>query len=171
MKKYIVILAVAVAGLFSVNASAQSKVAHINSQVLVEAMPDAKTAQTKIQAFADTLDRDFKAMQDELQAQAKDLDAKAGNGTMSPNMIEIKQKQLQDMQRNIQAFQQSASQQIEAKQAQLMKPVIDKAKKAIEDVAKEKGYTYVIDTYQGTLLVTPTGDDILALVKTKLGIK
>jgi outer membrane protein len=169
MKKYVVILAVAVAGLFSINASAQSKVAHINSQQLVEAMPEAKTAQTKIQAYADTLDRDFKSMQDELQTQAKELDTKAP--TMSPNMIEMKQKQLQDMQRNIQAFQQSASQQIEMKQSQLMKPVIDKAKKAIEDVAKEKGYTYVIDTYQGTLLVTPAGDDILAQVKAKLGIK
>lgn len=169
MKKYVVMLAVAVAGLFSVNANAQSKVAHINSQLLIEAMPEAKTAQTKIQAYADTLDRDFKSMQDELQTQAKELDAKAP--TMSPNMIEMKQKQLQDMQRNIQAFQQSASQQIEQKQSQMMKPVVDKAKKAIEDVAKEKGYAYVIDTFQGTLLVSPTGDDILPMVKTKLGIK
>ncbi|WP_295127296.1 OmpH family outer membrane protein [uncultured Chitinophaga sp.] len=169
MKKYAFIAAVAFAGLFSINASAQSKVAHINSQQLVEAMPDAKVAQTKIQKFADTLDTDFTQMKEELQAQAKDLEAK--RATMSPNLIEVKTKQLQDMNQNIQLFQQSAQQQIEQKQAEVMKPVIDKAKKAIEDVAKEKGYTYVIDTYQGLLLVMPAGDDIMPLVKAKLGIK
>jgi outer membrane protein len=169
MKKYAFIAAVAFAGLFSINASAQSKVAHINSQQLVEAMPDAKVAQTKIQQFADTLDKDFSQMKEELQAQAKDLETK--RPTMSPNLIEVKTKQLQDMNQNIQLFQQSAQQQIEQKQAEVMKPVIDKAKKAIEDVAKEKGYTYVIDTYQGLLLVMPTGDDIMPLVKAKLGIK
>lgn len=170
MKKYIVMLAVAVAGLFT-NASAQSKVAHINSQALVEAMPEAKVAQTKIQSYADTLDKDFKVMQDDYQAKVLDFQDKQKKGLLSQNMLEVKADELQATQQRLQAYQQTAQQKIEQKQAELMKPVIDKAKKGIDDVAKEKGYTYVIDTYQGILLVMPTGDDILPLVKTKLGIK
>ena len=50
-------------------------------------------------------------------------------------------------------------------------PVKTKALEAIKTVAKEKGYTYVIDDATSILFVMPPGDDLLPFVKTKLGIK
>lgn len=53
---------------------------------------------------------------------------------------------------------------------QLVQPLIDKAKKAIEEVAKENGFTYIIDTSSGALLYSG-GEDILPLVKKKLNLQ
>ena len=50
-----------------------------------------------------------------------------------------------------------------------MAPIQKKAIEAIQTVAKENGYAYVISKDQ--LLVSPPADDILPLVKKKLGLK
>ena len=61
---------------------------------------------------------------------------------------------------------------MQERQSELMKPLVDRAKKAIEEVAKENGYSYIFDTSTGVgaLLYTPESDDIMPLVKKKLGI-
>jgi outer membrane protein len=60
---------------------------------------------------------------------------------------------------------------VQTKRKELLQPILDKAEKAIKDVAKEKGYDYVFDTSTGAVLVTKDADNLLPLVKTKLGIK
>jgi outer membrane protein len=75
------------------------------------------------------------------------------------------------MQQRIQNYQQTAQQQLQTKQTELLKPVFDKAEKAVADVAKEKGLIYVFDI--GTKVVLYKSNDsmdILPFVKTKLGI-
>lgn len=169
MKKYVIIAFVAVSGLFSVNAMAQAKVAHINAQALIEAMPEAKSAQTTLDAFAKELEKDGKALVDEYTRKMKEFDEKAAS--MTENMKEIKGREIQSAQKNIQDYQANAEQKIDAKRQEVLKPIYDKARKTIEDVAKEKGYGYVIDSSAGILLVSPAGDDLMPAVKTKLGIK
>lgn len=169
MKKYVIIAFVAVSGLFAVNATAQSKIAHINAQALIESMPEAKTAQTALQTYAQDLDKDGKSLIDEYTKKMKDFDEKAAS--MTDNIKEIKGKEIQDVQKRIEEYRTASQEKIEAKRGEVLKPIYDKARKAIEEVAKEKGYTYVIDSSTGSLLVTPAGDDLLAAVKTKLGVK
>ncbi|ATL46282.1 hypothetical protein COR50_03340 [Chitinophaga caeni] len=170
MKKYVIIAFVAVAGLISVNkATAQSKVAHINAQQLIESLPDAKTAMTKLQAYADTLENDGKSLVEEYQKKMKDYNDNFEKWT--DNIKELRGKELQDANKRLQEYQQSAEQKIDMRRGELLKPIYDKARKAIEDVAKEKGYQYVIDNSSGVLLVSPASDDIMGAVKTKLGVK
>ena len=169
MKKFVIIAFVAVTGLFSVNAMAQSKVAHINAQALIAAMPEAKKAETDLQTYAQSLEGDGKALVDEYTKKMKEFDEKAA--TMTDNVKEIKTREIQDAQKRIQDYRDAAEQKVQNKQQELLKPIYDKARKAIEDVAKEKGYGYVIDSSAGILLVSPAADDILAAVKGKLGIK
>jgi outer membrane protein len=148
---------------------AQSKVAHINAQALIEAMPEAQAAQKTLQQYADELDKDGKGLIDEYQRKLREFDSTADK--LSDNMKEIKGKEIQAAQKNIQDYQESAQQKIEAKRQEVLKPIYDKARKAIEDVAKEKGYAYVLDSSGGFLLVSPPSDDLAPAVKTKLGIK
>ena len=169
MKKYVIIALVAVSGLFSVKTMAQSKVAHINAQALIEAMPEAQAAMKSLQTYAEELDKDGKGLIDEYQKKLKEFND--GAATMTENMRDIKGKELQTAQKNIQDYQDAAQQKIEAKRAEILKPIYDKARKAIEDVAKEKGYGYVLDSSAGVLLVSPASDDLAPAVKTKLGIK
>jgi outer membrane protein len=70
----------------------------------------------------------------------------------------------------IQEFQENAEKKLQDRQQEVLKPIIDRAKKAIEDVAKENGYTYIFDTSVGALLYQQDSEDILPLVKKKLGL-
>jgi outer membrane protein len=83
--------------------------------------------------------------------------------------LEIKRRELGQLYVKVQGWQQQAQQLYQAKQQEVMNPVYEKARKAISDVAKENGYVYVFNKEQ--LLASPPGDDILPLVKKKLGIK
>ena len=82
-----------------------------------------------------------------------------------------KGQELQDIQKRMQDYQNNAQQQVDAKRQELGKPLIDKATAAVNAVAKEKGYAYVLDSSQVSLLVSPDADDLMAAVKLKLGLK
>ncbi len=69
------------------------------------------------------------------------------------------------------AFQQSADQDLGAKQAELFNPLIEKVKKAISDVARENNYNYIFDVGIGALVFYENGDNVLPLVKAKLGVQ
>jgi outer membrane protein len=83
---------------------------------------------------------------------------------------DLKQKELQDMQSRIQEFQQAAQENIRKKEADLLKPIIEKAKTAISQVAKEGSYSYIFDSSVAGFLYKPEGDNVLPAVKKKLGI-
>lgn len=149
-------------------AQTKGKMGHIDSNKLLELMPEKNTAQTKLQDFA-------KQLQDQLIAMQNEYDTKVGDyqknqSTYSDLIKQTKAKEIGDLEQRIAAYQQSAQEELEKKQAELLQPIIDKAKKAIQDVAKEQGYSYVFDSSIGVLLYFPDTDDILPLVKTKLGL-
>jgi outer membrane protein len=81
-----------------------------------------------------------------------------------------KEKELNDLNTRIQEFQQQAQTDYQKKTAELSKPVYDKAKQAIDVVAKENGFKYALDTSTGIVLYGDPADDIMALVIKKLGI-
>lgn len=169
MKKYVSVALVALSGLFSATAMAQSKIGYINAQAVVESMPDTKTAQTALQAYAEDLDKGGKSLVDEYQKQAQAF--QDSSAKWSQVVQQTKAAQIQDVQKRIEDYRQSAEQKIDAKKSEVLKPIYDKARKAIEDVAKEKGYNYVIDSSSGILLTMPAGDDLMTAVKAKLGVK
>ena len=76
--------------------------------------------------------------------------------------------ELQDLNKRIEDFKAQAQQDYQRKYGELSKPIYDKAKKAIDLVAKENGYKYVLDTSAGNVLYSESADDILPLVLKKL---
>jgi outer membrane protein len=169
MKKIVVMLALGLMiGTVSFAQQAQ-KLAYIDSKALLGEMPEIKKANTDIEAFAKQYRDQMESM--EKEGQKKVQEYQAGEKTMSDAVKTVKQKELQDLQNRIQSFQQTAEEKVGAKQQELYKPILDKANKAINDVAKEKGYSYVFDLSTGSLLYANETDNILTLVKAKLGIK
>ena len=81
-----------------------------------------------------------------------------------------KQKEIAGLEDRIKEFQQTAQESLQKKQNELLEPMVNKAKKAVEDVAKELGYKNVIDSSVGVLLYSDPADDIMAQVKKKMGI-
>jgi len=169
MKKIIksfAVSAVIVAASFT-NASAQ-KTAHINLDSLHRLMPEHKKAEQDMQEYAKQLESQITAMQAELQ------DKYAKYQAESKDLAEIvrtsREKELNDLNQRIQDFQQQAQVDYQKKSAELSKPLFDKAKKAIEQVAKENGFKYVLDTSTGVVLYSDPTEDIMSLVVKKLGI-
>ena len=150
-------------------AKAQSKIGYIAFEELVSQMPKAKAVNTSLQTYQ-------KQFTDQLQALYAEIQSKAGEydktkATMTDAVRITKETELQDMQKRFQDTQNNFAQQVETKKNELVKPLIDEARTAINAVAKEKGYTYVIDSGTTNLIVSPAGDDLMAAAKVKLGIK
>jgi len=170
MKKLLKVALVAGCVLFMSNfAKAQTKIGYINQGDMVQLMPEAKTAQTQMTAYQKTFIDEITRQQNEFNTKVADFQKK--QATMTDAAKTAAQGELGDMQKRIQEYQNSAQQQVDAKSAEYMKPILEKIHTAIDAVAKEKGYNYVFDSGQTALLVAPPADDITAAVKLKLGLK
>lgn len=163
--KLTVVALIMIAGSFTANAQ---KIGHINLDSLIGLMPESKVAQQAVQAYAKQLEQQVTAMQTELQTKYAEFQEK------SKDLAEVvrasKEKELNDLNTRIQEFQQQAQTDYQRKTAELSKPVYDKAKTAIDQVAKENGYKYALDTSAGFVLYSEPADDIIVLVMKKLGI-
>jgi outer membrane protein len=170
MKKLFKVALVAVGMIFAGNfANAQTKIGHINFNQLIDLMPEAKTVQTQMQAYQKTFMDQLTTMNNEYTTKGQEF--QKTQDKMTDAVRSAKGAELQDMQKRMNDFQTNAQQQVTAKSNELGKPLIDKATAAVNAVAKEKGYAYVLDSSQITLLVSPDADDLLAAVKLKLGLK
>lgn len=144
------------------------KFGHINTSDLIQSMPDRDSAQKKLEVFAKDLDANMESMQVELnrkyEAYLKERD------NLAALVRQTREGELQDFQQRIQAYQESAQQEIQRKQSELMQPIIAKAKKAIEDYGKENGFTMIFETSALQYMATDV-PDVTPMVKSKLGIK
>lgn len=173
MKKLLLAVSLLLAAVFAGNtAAAQAKIGYINLGQLVQQLPETKTIQDQVNAYSKQFLDQLTIMNNDFQAKAKDYEAH--KASMTDAARTATEGELSDMQKRMQEYSNNSQQQVEAKSNELAKPVFDKVKAAVAQVAKEKGYTYVINSsaLQGELLlVSPPGDDLTADVKAKLGIK
>ncbi|MCE3228915.1 MAG: hypothetical protein K0S32_3466 [Bacteroidetes bacterium] len=158
------VLVLATVGCFTI-AKAQ-KIAHIHLDSLMSIMPETKTAKDAAQAYFKGIENESISMQTELETKyQKYMQEEA---TMSDVVKKNKQEELQQLQRRIEDFKMQAQQDYQKKTGELTAPIVDKAKKGIEAVAKEGGYKYVFDTSVGNVLYMEATDDIFNAVKKKL---
>lgn len=144
------------------------KIAHLNYDSLISLMPETKLATEAAEKYLQGLNQEMVGMQTELETKYKDYMEK--EATMSELLKKNKQDDLQQLQARIQEFQRQAEMDYKRKQNELTAPLMEKAKKGIEMVAKENGYKYVLDTSPQTtgVLYHEQSDDILTAVKKKL---
>ncbi|MES2488057.1 MAG: OmpH family outer membrane protein [Bacteroidota bacterium] len=148
-------------------ATAQAKVAHINVQELMTSMPEMKAANAQLEKLQGSYDTEYNKLVEEFRAKIKQYDEESAKVSAAIN--ETRTKEVQDMQKRIQDYQQSAQKELEEKQIAIYKPIMDKSRAAIQKVAKAKGYQYVLDATVGSGLLLAEGPDLLADVKKELG--
>ncbi len=150
--------------------SAQNlKFGHINSQELLMAMPERDSAEAKLKKYGKDLQEQIETLQVEFNKKYQDyLQKKA---TFTDAIREMKEKELSDLQQRSQEFEQTAQQDYQKQQADLMKPIVDKANAAISKVAKANGFIYVFDVSTGAVAYfSDQSVDVLPLVKKEMGI-
>ncbi|MFB9056198.1 OmpH family outer membrane protein [Mariniflexile ostreae] len=146
---------------------AQSKVAHIDTQELISAMPAMKAAQKQLETLSKTYQADLQTMGTEFQNKVKQYEAEAPSKTDEENAK--RGQEIQGMQQNIQQYQGQAQKDLQTKEMDLLKPITEKAKAAILKVARAQKFDYVLDTAQGATILAD-GKDLLNDVKKELGI-
>jgi len=152
------------------NLGAQNfKFGYINRDELLKAMPDYDSANVKLENLRKELVSQLALMQDEYNYKTTAFN----NGSMSLSDVirKTKEEELKDLNNRIQLFQVKATQQINDKNAELIQPILAKADKAIKDVAKEQGFTFVFDVGVLYYFDEKKSINMLPLIKTKLGLK
>jgi outer membrane protein len=173
MKRFVsiavLIMIIALAGQ-SANAQA-FKFGHINSDELIQTMPEYDSATVKLEKFRKELVNALELMQVELNTKSEAYQKESKN--LSDIVKQTKEQELMDMNKRIQDFQSNAQTQLQNKQTEVFQPIYTKVDKAIKDVGKENGFLYVFDVAKGSLLYfdETKSVNVLSLVKTKLGLK
>ncbi|GAB4316136.1 MAG: hypothetical protein Kow00127_07500 [Bacteroidales bacterium] len=157
-----------VAGATEVKAQKQAKFGHLDFALLYSMMPGLDSVQKVFEEYNKGIQDQYAAMQTELEN--KFADYQANVNTMSDIIRSTKEAEINDLKARMDAFEQTATQDLQQKEAELTRPIIEKARKAVEEVAKENGYTYIFNSTEGLLLYAEPSDNIMDLVKKKLGI-
>lgn len=148
----------------------KSKVGYINTNELWSVMPEKQAA-----------DAELKKMEDQMVAyyQQEQKTFEMGVNTYvqdSASMTDLIKKQtlqkLQQQQENLQAMPKAANEELAKKQEELYAPIRKKMQNAIDEVAAENGYDYILDSAFGNIVYAKNdGDNVISLVKNKLGLK
>jgi outer membrane protein len=169
MKKIVTVVAVVMGLVMAGNSvKAQGKIGTISLAELIPTMPEYRKADTSMNEYNNALQQQYQDMVNEYQEQSAALTSK-DTAKFTAAQLELKRKSVGDLLQKLQTFQQTAEQMRNQKNQELLGPIQKKALDAINAVAKENGYAWVISKDQ--LLVSPPADDILPLVKKKLGLK
>lgn len=166
--KIFILLVIAVSAM-QVSAQKSQKLGHINFAELYEMMPGQDSIRTVFSAYQEQLQAQFQVMQTEYETKLNEYQTNLA--TMSNIIKQTKEKEIVDLQRRIQEFQQTAQEDLQNKEAELTSPIIEKARNAVKEVAKENGYSFVLNSTEGLVLYTEPADDLMPLVKKKLGLK
>jgi outer membrane protein len=159
---------------FGMSVNAQTiKIGYTNIDFILQNIPDSKDIQSKLATEKAQYDKLLNEKIAEFQKNYEDF--QKNGAAMSAVIRADKEKSLTNKQTEIQEFQQNSEAALTRKQQDLLAPVMDKIQKAIDDVAKETGYTYVFNSDAGygttpVVLVAPESDNITNLVFKKLGV-
>lgn len=140
----------------------------INTQALMETMPEMKTVQEQMEASAKKYQAEFDKLQEEFKKKYDEFQALEES---TPQTIKDRRMQeMQELDAKIQQFRETAMQDQQRQQQQLMAPIQEKVMKAIQSVGDEGGYTFIFEN----MMPVYTGKDVTDItesVKTRLGVK
>ncbi len=170
MKRTIQLLILVVAITLSGNSFAQKsiKIGHFSSTDLIKKMPEGDSAQKEMQKYMEELQSEAETMQKEYDRLVGEYQAKEAQ--LSEILKQSKQREIQSVGQRFQEFQQSAQEDIQKKQGELMLAITDKIKAAVAEVAKENKYTYILES-TGILWYAEESEDITPLLIKKLNVK
>ncbi len=168
MKKLLVVLT----GLFLVASTATAqKYGHLNFGNVLTLMPETKTADETLKKYQEELVAKGEEMAKKFQESYTKALAEVREGKLSPLQQQRLQSDLEKEQQAIADYEEDISEKIQTKREELLRPIVEKADKLIEEIAKANGYVLIFDTSAfNTILFAQDADDVMPLVKAKLGI-
>lgn len=168
--KYTLIPALAI--VLSFSATAQ-KIGYVDSGSLLTMMPKVKEAESNLEAFGKQLQAKGQKMMQDFQVKYQDLERRAQAGDIAPKDQEAQVALLKEEENKILQYEQQMQTDLAAKREELLSPILEEVRNAIQMVAKDNGYTYIFDGSPGigVLLYADETTNVTGLVKAKLGLQ
>jgi outer membrane protein len=171
MRKLVLLVVLGLATIVSHAQTASAKIGYADVDYIFNQMPESKQIDSELKSLQAQLKNQIDTKYQEFQKKFQEYNQNINN--MIDAVKANTERELQQMQQNIEKLQQDAQTTVQNKQTQLMEPVFKKVGKAIEDVAKENGYSFILSQQIGGLDVILYGDekmDVSDLVLKKLGV-
>ena len=144
--------------------NAQTRSSHVDVSEMMTKMPAMLDAQKQLDKLSTTYDGEYKKMVEEYQGKLKKYEAEAATVTEAVNGD--RSKEVQDMQKRIVDYRDNAQKELQQKESDIVKPIMEKVRASIQKVGKAKGFQYVLD---GSTLLLADGTNLTADVKKDLG--
>ena len=145
------------------NLFAQTKVGHVNTGLVLEAMPEAAVADSLMRLYQDSLASGFNLLEVEFQEKYKNLSDSVQ--LITPKVRQLREQELQGLQQQIQVYQQESARMFEYRRGQYLQPLVAKVQTTIDAYAKTNGYSLVLDTsVPGALLYVSEADDLTEMI-------
>ena len=161
MKKVIIMLM-----LFAPLATFAQKFGHVDTQSIIQSLPDFSRANGEIEAIGKQYENELKASQDELQRLAEDYDKK--KSSMNATQQQEQETKLQEMYTRIQQQAQQNQQEFQKAQQEKLQPIFNKVRQAIETVGKSGGYVYIMETANVLYINDTISKDLTSEVKAQI---
>lgn len=164
MKKILLVVAAALCLTASVQAQ---KIGHITQDEIMRSMPEYTAAEKQIQEYEEALMKTLQEMKNELDVKIAKYEK--DKPTMTQTMKEVTEKELGSTSQRFQERYQQADADMQKKQQELLKPIVEKLRKAIVAVGTKNGYDYILES--STVHFSKEANDLSKQVKTELGMK
>lgn len=166
LKKFLAAIMIALPAL----GFAQAKFGVVNTQPIIEAMPEMKDATTQLEAASKKYQDEYKNFTDEFNKKVAEVQELQNDASTPKLILERKMKDIQDLQTRIEEFRQTADRDLQRQQEQLFAPIQQKVSEAITAVGKEGSFTFIFESMV-PVYVGVDVTDVTDLVKGKLGVK
>lgn len=148
----------------------KQKIGHLNTGNLMEILPEIKNADSLLTVYQDSLQKIEDDMIAAFEKEYTEFAQLAQAGELTQITIKKKQEEFQAKEQQILELRKESQLNAMKKRQELMTPIMDKLQKAIDEVAKEGNFSYIMDVGSGSLLYANESEDIEELVKKKLGV-
>jgi outer membrane protein len=145
------------------------KIAYVDVDAITPNMPETKAAKSELEQFKTILQKQLEGEQAKAQQYYTDVMTKIQQGVLAPAQQKAEEEKLMKMQEELQKKALKMEEDMAAKQEELFKPLEEKFKTALTNVAKSGGYAYILD--KKLLLYSDGGEDVTAKVKAQLGVQ
>lgn len=167
MKKIIIVISCL---LFTSMLLAQ-KFGHVNSNEIIMAMPEVKAADSELDAYSKVLISKGQEMVKEYEAAYQAYVGRANSGELSQLQMQQEEAALVAKNQKVGEYEVEVQQLIAKKKEEVYQPILDKVQKIIQDIGKEMGYTMIFDSSSFAMVFAETSEDIMPIVKERLGIQ
>ncbi len=168
MKKYFLSLFLLTIAAFSLQAQ---KFGYVNSSQLLVSMSEVKTADGQLENYQKELITKGEQMVKKFETGYNAYMTKVNSGELSQLEMQKLEGELAQEQQAIQAYEVEVQNKLAAKKQELYQPILQKVQNMVDQVGKENGYTMIFDASIGGILFADTGDDLMPLLKERLGVQ